>query len=45
MKRKEFNFVMVSHYLEIIQWILTLLLVFWLHRMDDQLEINKELEL
>jgi hypothetical protein len=36
---------MVSCYLESVQWILTLLLVFWLHRVDDQLETSKELEL
>ncbi len=45
MKCIKFNFAMVSCYLESVQWILTILLVFWLHRVDDQLEISKELEL
>jgi hypothetical protein len=45
MKCIEFDSTMVSCYLKNVQWVSTLPLVFWLHKMDDQLEINKELEL
>jgi hypothetical protein len=41
----EFDSAMVSCCLENVQWISTLPLVFWLHKVDGQLEINKELEL